>query len=206
MEVSFEEEKKIWGKGYKIVAGIDEAGRGPLAGPVVAAAVAVLNQYPVGENKKSKPRKFSEELFFKRYNLFSIRDSKKLSLKKREEFFKVLRNIPEIEWGIGRVSERVIDRINILEATRLAMKKAAADLKGKIKKRRNFEKVNAIDFLIIDGNVGFNSPISQKLIIKADEKVFSCVAAGIIAKVDRDRIMSRHHKKYPEYGFNRHKG
>ncbi len=99
-----------------------------------------------------------------------------------------------MEWGIGKVSEKIIDRINILEATKLAMKKAIQQLKRKP------------DFLILDGNFKINSSIPQRSIIKADEKVFSCAAASILAKVTRDRIMERFDKKYPQYGFGQHKG
>jgi len=157
------------------VACLDEAGRGPLAGPVVAAAVLILNtKYQILNTK--------------------IRDSKKLSWKKREKLYKLITKSPFIEWGIGRVSEKVIDKINILEATKLAMKRAIKRFKRKP------------DFLILDGNFKINLPIPQKSIIKADEKVFSCAAASILAKVWRDRLMLRYHKKYPRYGFDKHKG
>ena len=169
------EEKKLWKKGYKRVACLDEAGRGPLAGPVVAAAVLILNtKYQILNTK--------------------IRDSKKLSWKKREKLYKLITKSPFIEWGIGRVSEKVIDKINILEATKLAMKRAIKRFKRKP------------DFLILDGNFKINLPIPQKSIIKADEKIFSCAAASILAKVWRDRLMLRYHKKYPRYGFDKHKG
>jgi ribonuclease HII len=170
---NLKEEKKLWKKGFKRVGGLDEAGRGPLSGPVVAGAVFIKT---------------------KRFSFFSIKDSKKLSAKKREEFFKILTKHPDLEWGIGIVSEKVIDKINIFEATKLAMKKAVKGLKKKP------------DFLILDGNFRINLPFPQKSIIKADEKVFSCAAASIIAKVTRDRIMERYHKKYPRYKFNKHKG
>ncbi len=172
---TLQEEKRLWKRGYKYVACLDEAGRGPLAAPVVAAAVIFKN-----------PK-------FQIQNL-RIKDSKQLSAKRREELFKILTKNPQIEWGIGRVSEKVIDKINILEATKLAMKKAIQKLNKKPK------------FLIIDGNFKINSSISQKSIIKADEKVFSCAIASILAKVYRDKIMRRYHQKYPQYGFDRHKG
>jgi ribonuclease HII len=171
---NFNEEKILWRQGFKYVVGLDEAGRGPLAGPVVAAAVLI------------KPgRKFL---------LQGIHDSKMISEKKRDYFYKILTNHPQIEWGIGIVSEKVIDQINILEATKLAMLTAIEDLKCDV------------DHLILDGNFKISSEITQKSIIKADEKVFSCTAAGIIAKVTRDRIMQKYDKKYPEYGFKKHKG
>lgn len=166
---NFTEEKKLWKQGYKCVAGLDEAGRGPLAGPVVAAAV-IFNS-PVS---------------------LKIKDSKKLSEKQREYFYKVLTTHPDIKWGAGIVSEKIIDKINILQATKLAMNRALKNLNP--------------DFLILDGNFAINSKIKQKSIIKADAKVFSCTAAGIIAKVTRDRIMQKYHKKYPEYNFLQNKG
>ena len=178
MRPSLKEEKKLWRKGYKKITGLDEAGRGPLAGPVVASAVTI--------NRKTFLRKRSV--------LQNIKDSKKLSAKKREEFYKILTKHLAIEWGIGKVSEKVIDKINILEATKLAMERAVQKLKIKP------------DFLILDGKMALDLNIHQKSIIKADEKVFSCSAASIIAKVTRDRIMRREHKKYPCYGFDKHKG
>jgi len=166
---NFKEENRLWKKGFKVV-GIDEAGRGPLAGPVVACAFC----------------------FDKKVSLKGINDSKKLSFKQREEVYNRLKNNPNVRWGIGRVSEKVIDKINILEATKLAMKRAMKNLDA--------------DFLIIDGNFSIKSNVPQKSIIKADEKVYSCSAASIIAKVVRDRMMIRYHKKYPDYGFDKHKG
>ena len=157
-------------------AGLDEAGRGPLAGPVVAAAVAIDPKFK---------------------NCFSkIKDSKKLTPQKREEIYVAMRNHPQIEWGTGRVSEKVIDRINILEATKLAMERAVKSL----------EKKCSVDFLLIDGNLSINSEIPQKSIIKGDEKVFSCALASIVAKVTRDRMMLRYHGRHPQYGFDKHKG
>lgn len=174
--MNLRKEKHLWKKGYKYVAGLDEAGRGPLAGPVVAAAVII-----------------SAKLQFKTKSLLKeVRDSKKLSPKKREMLYKLLTKEPNIEWGIGRVSENMIDKINILEATKLAMKKAVNNLKT--------------DYLVLDGNFKIDLDIPQKPIRKGDSKIFSIAAASIIAKVTRDRIMKRYHKKYPKYGFDKHKG
>jgi len=201
---NFSEEKKLWRKGYKYIVGLDEAGRGPLAGPVVAAAVLFKNLNPV------RNQKFLNGVKLRIKNL-KLRDSKKLSSKAREKFYRILTMYPGIEWGIGRVSEKMIDKINILEATKLAMKRAIEKLKRKP------------DVLIIDGNfkLNFNSHgririperkrgcafrMPQKSIVRADQKVFSCAAASILAKVRRDRIMIGYHKKYPKYGFDRHKG
>ncbi|MCD6528089.1 ribonuclease HII [bacterium] len=178
---NLKEEKKLWQKGYKYIAGLDEAGRGSLAGPVVAAAVVITN--------KSKFKNLLRE----------VKDSKKLSPKQREKLYKILIGHANIEWATGRVSERVIDKINIKNAAELAMKRAVRKLKIKNEKAK-------IDFLLLDGKMKLDLPIPQKSIIKADEKVFSCASASIIAKVTRDKIMKRLHKKYPQYGIDRHKG
>ena len=188
---SFKEERKLWRKKIKNVVGLDEAGRGPLAGPVVAGAIMIKT---------------------KNFSFFPIRDSKKLSAKKREEFFKILTKHQGLKWGVGIVSEKIIDKINIFEATKLAMKKALINLEEKTRRgsaRKNLAKkpLELIDFLILDGNFKLDKVnISQKSIIKADEKVFSCAAASIVAKVTRDRIMDKYHKKHPAYRFNEHKG
>jgi ribonuclease HII len=170
---SFEEEKKLWKQGFNNVAGLDEAGRGPLAGPVVAAAVCFAQN-------------FSAKI------LRGIKDSKKLSEKQREKFYKILTEHPDVKWGAGIVSEKVIDKINILEATKLAMSAALKDFDH--------------DFLLLDGNFKIYCATPQESIINGDNKVFSICAAGIIAKVTRDRLMEKYHKKYPQYGFLQHKG
>jgi len=176
-----QEEKKLWKKGYKYVVGIDEAGRGPLAGPVAAGAVLILEK-DFKEAKKIK----------------SVKDSKKLKEEKRKEvYFDLVKN-KNIKWGIGMVSEKIIDRINILEATKKAMIKAV----------KNLEKKNKIkvDFLILDGKMKLNLKIDQESIVKGDDKVFSISAASIIAKVKRDELMEKYDKKYPQYNFKKHKG
>jgi len=176
---NFREEKKLYKKGYKLIAGVDEVGRGPLAGPVIACAVT----FP--------------EFLISNFKFLNIKDSKQLSAKQREKIYEALRQNPGVQWGIGRVSEKVIDKINIFEATKIAMQRAV----------KNLEKKQAgIDFLIIDGNFGIKCPISQKSIIRADQKVLSVAAASIIAKVFRDRMMLNYHKKYPQYCFEKHKG
>jgi ribonuclease HII len=184
MKPSLREEKKLWKKGIKRVVCLDEAGRGPLAGPVVAAAVSII------ANCKLQISKFKD-----------LRDSKKLTPKKREEFYKIITKNPQIKWGIGIVLEKIIDKINIKNAAELAMEKALKNLERKMEKKA--------DFLIIDGNHINSKNLkarSYKLIIKGDEKVFSCAAASIIAKVTRDKIMEKYAKKYPKYGFEIHKG
>jgi len=193
MAVNFNEEKFLWKQGYELVAGLDEAGRGPLAGPVVAAAVIIRPGV--------------------KYRMGKINDSKKLSEKQREFFYEKLTSHSEIIWGVGIVSEKIIDKINILEATKLAMIKSLEEITSKIDGRQFLK--NSV-FLILDGNFTLNfkrsrfcesfSEPKQKSIIGADGKVFSCAAAGIIAKVTRDKIMQKYHKKYPGYSFDKHKG
>ncbi len=187
---NFNEEKKFWKKGFKFIVGIDEAGRGPLAGPVVAGAVAV--------NLKS----IFNKLIFKK-----VKDSKMLSAKQREEIYKYFKKNSAIKWGIGIVSEKLIDKINILEATKLAMLKAVKDLEKKLEKPSSSIELSVeLKILIIDGNIKLNINLLQKSIVKADQKVFSCALASIFAKVTRDKIMQKFHKKYPEYGFDKYKG
>lgn len=171
--VSFKLEDKLKRQKYNRIVGIDEAGRGPLAGPVFAGAVLVKSEKAVNDLKE-------------------VNDSKKLSFKKREELYGLIISHPQIEWGSGMVGEKTIDRINILEATKLAMLRAIKNIKA--------------DFLIIDGNIKIRSQIEQISFPKADQLVFSCAAASIIAKVRRDRFMIKKDKLFPEYGFLKHKG
>ncbi len=179
--LNFNEEKKLLKKGFNFIIGIDEAGRGPLAGPVVAGAVVFLNHK-------------SEDLSL------GVNDSKKMTAKQREKVYNYFKKSSDIEWGIGIVSEKIIDKINILESTKLAMTKAVECLEKKL------GKSNTKIILIIDGNIKLNINLTQKSVIKADQKVFSCALASIFAKVTRDKIMQEYHKKYPEYGFDKHKG
>lgn len=176
-----QEEKRLWKKGYKYIVGIDEAGRGPLAGPVVSGAVLILSKN-FKEVKKIK----------------SVKDSKKLTEKKRGEVYTNLINNSKLKWGIGIVSEKVIDKINILEATKLSMIRAI----------KNLEKKNKIkiDYIILDGKMKINLSINQESIIKADDKIFLVSAASIIAKVTRDRLMIKYDALYPAYNFKKHKG
>lgn len=175
---NLKEEKKLWKQGFKCVVGLDEAGRGPLAGPVVSCAVLI----------KCNTKILPEE----------INDSKKMSEKKREKIYKSLIKNKNIKWSVGIVSEKIIDKINILEATKLAMIFALRQVQGKLKIKP--------EFLLLDGNFRLNTDLPQKSIIKGDQKVISISAASIIAKVTRDKIMQKYHKKYPQYGFDKHKG
>jgi ribonuclease HII len=167
-------EIELLSRGFKYITGIDEVGRGALAGPVVAAAVVIpeKNSAPVYEG---------------------IRDSKEMNALERETAFEVI-----IKWaadiGVGIVSPQIIDEINILGATRRAMRQAISNL--------SLEP----DYLLIDGWPLPRSPISQQGIIKGDKRCFSIACASIIAKVVRDRIMMDFDKIFPQYGFAVHKG
>ncbi|MCX6722519.1 MAG: ribonuclease HII, partial [Candidatus Staskawiczbacteria bacterium] len=146
------------------MVGLDEAGRGPLAGPVVAAAVCIKNpndQIPNPnqiKNPKSQKRFGHWDL---KFGISEIKDSKQLSPKKREDLYAIITTHPSIEWGIGIVSEKVIDKINILEATKLAMAKAITNLNSKLQTPNP-----KIDFLILDGNFILNIDLPQKSIVK----------------------------------------
>jgi ribonuclease HII len=227
---NLKEEKKLWKKGFKVVVGLDEAGRGCLAGPVVAAAIVINPKNRAPNHKKSQiPSTKFQTLSFGHlkignWNLFGIwnlefgnlrvKDSKKLTPKHREKLYKLITKSPFIEWGIGKVSEKVIDKINIFEATKLAMKRAIENLEKKYshgririsRGQRPSERFSHADFLILDGNFKIDLPIPQKAIVKADEKVLSCALASILAKVRRDKLMEKYAKKIPEYGFEKHKG
>jgi len=170
-------ERKLKKKGFDLIIGVDEAGRGPLAGPVVAAAVA-LNTYSF-KNR--------------------IDDSKKLTFKARERAF--LEIIDKSVFGLGIVNEKIIDRINILEATRLAMEEAVSSLLDRLISHKN-KHIH----IIVDGNVAIDTSFPYTNIIKGDAKSKSIASASILAKVTRDRIMMLYDKVYPGYGFIRHKG
>ncbi len=176
-----QEENKLWKKGFSYVIGIDEAGRGPLAGPVSAGAVFIM------------PKDFKS---LKKYQL--IKDSKLLSEKQREEAYNQIISDKRFHWSVALVSEKKIDQINILNATKEAMIKA-------VKKLEKKEKIKA-DFLILDGKMKINISRNQESIISADRKVFSVSAASIVAKVTRDKLMIKYDKLYPQYNFKKHKG
>ncbi|MFH1201541.1 MAG: ribonuclease HII [Candidatus Omnitrophota bacterium] len=163
-------ENKARHRGFNLIAGVDEVGRGSLAGPIVACAVIL---------KKTK---------FKNY----IFDSKALSASQRMRAFDEIIN--NSFFGLGIVNEKIIDKLNIKEANRIAMEMALRDLKLRP------------DCALIDGNVSVKAPCSLKNIIKGDTKSLSIASASIVAKVIRDRIMCIYHKVYPRYKFNLHKG
>jgi ribonuclease HII len=168
---SLEIEISLWTKGIQTIAGVDEAGRGPLAGPVVAAAVV----FPSGTHIKG------------------VEDSKKLSEKRREELFPLIKE-QAMAVGVGIVGHDIIDRINILQATILAMHKAIDELTIKP------------EFVITDGNSFRHEDLPYENIIDGDEKSFTIAAASIVAKVTRDRLMREYDTRYPQYGFAQHKG
>lgn len=164
-----EHENELINKGYKLIAGIDEAGRGPLVGPVFAAAV----------------------IFPKGYTNKLINDSKKLTAKKREELYNIIIK-DAIDYSIAFATSKEIDKLNILGATKLAMKRALKDL-------------NNYDYALIDA-VKLEEDINHLSIIKGDQKSISIAAASILAKVERDKYMEDLHNKYPEYDFINNKG
>lgn len=190
--MNLENEQKYIKQGYDFVIGIDEAGRGPLAGPVVAAATTVV------KSEKGKVRSnFSLE-----GDLLKVKDSKKITPGGREKLFELLTNNESIKYGVGIVSEKIIDEKNILQATLMAMKNAVENL---MKKNPQITPQNSV--ILIDGkDIIENLDFDQHSIIGGDDKVWSVAAASIIAKVSRDKMMGEYHKKYPQYCFDKHKG
>ena len=166
-----EYEKKLWDAGYEFVAGVDEAGRGPLAGPVYAAAV----------------------IFPKGLVIDGVNDSKKLTEKKREQLYDVIKE-NAIAYSIVSVDEKEIDEINILNAAMKAFKMALDELSQKA------------DFALLDGNIAPQMDIPYEAVVKGDAKVQAIAAASILAKVERDRYITEMDKIYPQYGFAKHKG
>ncbi|MEM8954530.1 MAG: ribonuclease HII [Verrucomicrobiota bacterium] len=165
-------EKELWSGGADVVAGIDEAGRGPLAGPVVAAAVIL----PTGFRHRD------------------LDDSKKLSAARRDVVYEELTGSAGLVWSMGMADVEEIAHLNILGATRMAMLRAVDGLEV------------LPDVCLIDGLEVRDFPYRQKAVVKADAKSLSVAAASVIAKVERDRIMIEFDRRYPEYGFRKHKG
>lgn len=170
-------ERQLKKKGFDVIIGVDEAGRGPLAGPVVACAVNLLST-------RFKNR---------------IDDSKKLTFRQRQAAFPEI--LSKSVFGIGVVDEKTIDRVNILVATHMAMEKAVFSLIEKLK-GTDRQRMH----LLIDGDISLKTGLPFWPIIKGDAKSKSIACASIIAKVTRDYIMSLYDKLYPQYGFIRHKG
>jgi len=176
------QEKKVFDAKYAqagFVAGVDEVGRGPLAGPVVTACVVLPADLDV----------------------LGIDDSKKVSEKKREELFSEIIE-KSLAYGIGIMDNNVIDEINILEATKAAMKQAVENAETMLREKTG----EGIGFLLVDAVELKSVSIAQSPIIKGDAKSLSIAAASIIAKVTRDRMMAEYHKQYPYYAFDSNKG
>lgn len=163
-------EKELYEKNISLIAGVDEVGRGPLVGPVVAAAVILP----------------------KNYELLGLTDSKKLSEKKRDAFYEILQT-DAIAIGVGVISAKTIDEVNIYEASKLAMKEALSNLKIKP------------EYVLIDA-MPLDLDVDSTSIIHGDALSLSIAAASVIAKVTRDKMMYDLDKIYPEYGFAKHKG
>lgn len=176
---SFEFEQPLWQSGIHRVAGVDEAGRGPLAGPVVAAA-AIL---PPAWLESGLPKELS-----------GLNDSKQLTESQREKYFEFITRCGHIEFGIAEVSAQVIDEINILQATHRAMNDALAQLSP------------LPPHALVDGRPVKTLRVPQTAIVKGDARSFSIAAASVLAKVTRDRQMQKFHRQFPEYGFAEHKG
>jgi ribonuclease HII len=169
-------EDDLRARGARLIAGVDEVGRGPLAGPVCAAAVILPGDFDV----------------------LGVDDSKKLSEKRREALYEEI-TAKAVAWGIGLVDNRRIDAINILNATKEAMLAAIAEAGGKLKNA-------AIDHLLIDAVALPEAGLPYTAIVKGDERSVSIAAASIVAKVTRDRMMRNFAKVYPGYAFERNKG
>ena len=167
----WEIEDSLFEQGIGVICGVDEAGRGPLAGPVYAAAVILPRDLEIP----------------------GLTDSKKLSDKKRRELFPIIKE-QAVAFGIGVASEKEIDEINILQATFLAMKRALEKLSVRP------------DLALIDGNRETDFGVPAKTVVKGDSLSASIAAASILAKVSRDDYMMELAQKYPQYGFDIHKG
>jgi len=172
-------EREQFGLGLRRVAGVDEAGRGPLAGPVVAAAVVL----PPGWVADGLPPA-----------LKGLTDSKQLSEAQRERFFEALLELPATQRGVAVVEADEIDRRNILQATHHAMNLALAQLNP------------PPEHVLVDGRPVKTLRFAHTALVKGDARSYSIAAASVLAKVTRDRLMREHHERWPQYGFAEHKG
>lgn len=175
----FQFERVLRAEGVETVAGVDEAGRGPLAGPVVAAAVILPGEWI----QTGLPGA-----------LKGLNDSKQLSLEQRERFFEVLTAGADIRWAVAVVEAADIDRLNILVATHRAMAEALAELRP------------APRHILVDGLRVKSLPHPQTPLVKGDARSYSIAAASVLAKVTRDRLMVEFDRRWPAYGFAGHKG
>jgi ribonuclease HII len=175
----FEFERALWQKNLTRVAGVDEAGRGPLAGPVVAAAAILPSRWA----ESGLPAE-----------LAGLNDSKQLTKLQREKFFAFITACGEIEFAVAQIDAAQIDEINILQATHRAMNDALAQL--------NPQPQHAL----VDGRPVRTMRVPQTAIVKGDARSYSIAAASVLAKVTRDRLMLAFHAQFPKYGFAEHKG
>jgi ribonuclease HII len=175
----FEFERVLWTRGMTRIAGVDEAGRGPLAGPVLAAA-AIL------------PPKWAESGLPP--ELEGLNDSKQLTAAQREKYFAFLTGCPEVQFAIAQVGAGQIDAINILRATHRAMNSALAQLQP------------APEHALVDGRPVKSMPVPHTAIVQGDARSYSIAAASVLAKVTRDRLMLEFDRQWPKYGFAGHKG
>jgi ribonuclease HII len=176
MALDLEFEKLLWSQGYQRIVGIDEVGRGALAGPVTVGGVLLQAKLKVIPSE-----------------LKSVKDSKQLTARQRDSLYKPLTHEENLSWAVASSSAKVVDEVGIVRAIERAMVKVV-------------KKLAPVDFLILDGRLSFPLPIKQSSLEKADQKIFSVAAASIIAKVHRDQWMVRYHKLYPQYNFRQHKG
>ena len=175
----FEFERVLWRQNVVRVAGVDEAGCGPLAGPVVAAAAVLPSRW----GKSGLPA-----------GLAGLNDSKQLTVVQRETYFAFLTTCAEVEFAIAAVDAGVIDEINILQATHRAMNDALAQLSP------------LPPHALVDGHPVKTLRVPQTAIVQGDGRSYSIAAASVLAKVTRDRLMREYHTQFPEYGFAEHKG
>jgi ribonuclease HII len=175
----FKFEREILQKGIQRVAGVDEAGRGPLAGPVVCAAVILPNAWI----EKGVP-----------YKLRGLNDSKQLDAEEREKYYNFLTTCGEVLWGVAVMSVELIDRINILRASLEGMNEALAKLNP------------TPEHTLVDGPYKSTLKHPQTPLIDGDARSYSIAAASVIAKVTRDRMMINYDREFPGYGFAEHKG
>lgn len=188
---TFEKEREYSQRGYQIIVGVDEVGRGPLAGPVVVSACVIKDINDFLDDPQQDQWKL-------------VRDSKLLSEKQRKEAFSFVKEKYYV--GVGQSNPSTIDRINILQATFLAMKKAIADLEHVIDREGAYADAEQM-MIMIDGNQLIpNFTREQVCVAKGDQIAKSIAAASVIAKVLRDNLMEKYDTKYPQYGFRTHKG
>lgn len=172
-------ERELSKQGILPVAGVDEAGRGPLAGPVVAAAVIL----PVEWLEAGLPQA-----------LKGLNDSKQLTRAQRNQFFHALHSLDGVRFGVASAESIEVDQVNILQATHQCMRTALARLSP------------APRHVLVDGRFVQSIPFAQTAIVKGDARSYSIAAASVLAKVTRDRMMEDYHRQWPAYGFAEHKG